>query len=95
MPTLVMMHGMTGTAEMMRPFAEKILPDGWALLVPDARFAHPAIGYDGYLYHCSESSSPDFHDMSLGDINTKNFWDLYYSYNSEKMKNDFKLMEFN
>ena len=23
MPTLVMMHGMTGTSEMMRPFAEK------------------------------------------------------------------------
>ena len=33
-----MMHGMTGTAEMMRPFAEKILPEGWTLLVPDARF---------------------------------------------------------
>ena len=32
---------MTGTAEMMRPFAEKILPDGWTLLVPDARFSHP------------------------------------------------------
>ena len=38
MPTLIMMHGMTGTAEMMRPFAEKILPEGWTLLVPDARF---------------------------------------------------------
>ena len=60
-----------------------------------ARFAHPAIGFDGYLYHCSESSSPDFHDMSLGDINTKNFWDLYYSYNSEKMKHDFNLMNKN
>ena len=31
-----MMHGMTGNAEMMRPFAEKILPDGWTLLVPEA-----------------------------------------------------------
>lgn len=36
-----MMHGMTGNAEMMRPFAEKILPEGWTLLVPDARFDHP------------------------------------------------------
>ena len=26
MPTLIMMHGMTGDASMMRPFAEKILP---------------------------------------------------------------------
>ena len=28
MPTLLMMHGMTGTADMMRPFAEAILPEG-------------------------------------------------------------------
>lgn len=34
MPTLIMMHGMTGDASMMRPFAEKILPEGWTLLVP-------------------------------------------------------------
>ena len=46
MPTLVMMHGMTGTAEMMRPFAEKILPEGWNLLVPRAEFwLHPNRGY--------------------------------------------------
>jgi len=50
MPTLVMMHGMTGTAEMMRPFAEKILPDGWNLLVPQAEFEHPARGYTWWRY---------------------------------------------
>ena len=57
-----------------------------------ARFAHPAIGLDGYLYHCSESSSPDFHDQSLGNLKDKNFWELYYSYNKEKVERDFKLM---
>ncbi len=36
---------MTGDASMMRPFAEKILPDGWTLLVPEARFPHPIRGY--------------------------------------------------
>ena len=36
-----MMHGMTGDASMMRPFAEKILPEGWTLLVPEARYKHP------------------------------------------------------
>ena len=41
MPTLLMMHGMTGTADMMRPFAEAILPEGWTLLVPEGRFPHP------------------------------------------------------
>ena len=35
-----MMHGMTGTSEMMRPFAEKVLPEGWNLLVPQAEFSH-------------------------------------------------------
>ena len=50
MPTLVMMHGMTGTADMMRPFAEKILPEGWSLLVPQAEFEHPSRGYTWWRY---------------------------------------------
>ena len=50
MPTLVMMHGMTGTAEMMRPFAEKILPDDWTLLVPQAEFEHSTRGYTWWRY---------------------------------------------
>ena len=45
-----MMHGMTGTAEMMRPFAEKILPAGWTLLVPEARFNHPVRGKTWWRY---------------------------------------------
>ena len=50
MPTLVMMHGMTGTSEMMRPFAEKILPEGWNLLVPQAEFPHPNRGFTWWRY---------------------------------------------
>ena len=34
----------------MRPFAEKILPDGWTLLVPEARFAHPTRGRTWWRY---------------------------------------------
>tara|TARA_A100001015_G_C15005436_1_gene720429 strand:- start:65 stop:1195 length:1131 start_codon:yes stop_codon:yes gene_type:complete len=60
-----------------------------------ARFAHPAIGLDGYLYHCSESSSPDFHDQSLGNLKNNNFWDLYYSYDKETVEKSFKLMKKN
>ena len=44
------MHGMTGTAEMMHPFAEKILPAGWTLLVPEARFNHPVRGKTWWRY---------------------------------------------
>ena len=50
MPTLIMMHGMTGNAEMMRPFAEKILPDGWTLIVPQARYNHPVRGLTWWRY---------------------------------------------
>lgn len=57
-----------------------------------ARFAHPAIGLDGYLYHCSESSSPDFHSQALGNLKDNNFWDLYYSYDRDVVERDFKLM---
>lgn len=60
-----------------------------------ARFAHPAIGLDGYLYHCSESSSPDFHSQALGNLKDNNFWDLYYNYNKDVVERDFKLMEKN
>ena len=50
MPTLIMMHGMTGDASMMRPFAEKILPEGWTLLVPEARYQHPTRGFTWWRY---------------------------------------------
>jgi len=45
-----MMHGMTGTATMMRPFAEKILPEGWDLIVPEAQFEHPRRGFTWWRY---------------------------------------------
>lgn len=50
MPTLIMMHGMTGDASMMRPFAEKILPEGWTLIVPEARYNHPMRGLTWWRY---------------------------------------------
>lgn len=50
-----MMHGMTGDASMMRPFAEKILPEGWTLLVPEARFQHPSRGFTWWRYEDFEA----------------------------------------
>lgn len=40
----VMLHGMTGSAEKMRPLAEKFCPPGWDVLVLDAPFPHPRGG---------------------------------------------------
>lgn len=41
----VMLHGMTGSAEKMRPLAEKFCPPGWEVLVLDAPFPHPRGGF--------------------------------------------------
>lgn len=48
-----------------------------------SRFVFPAIGYDGWLYPCSQSAAPDFHKMALGNLAHHGFWDLYYRYNAE------------
>jgi MoaA/NifB/PqqE/SkfB family radical SAM enzyme len=60
-----------------------------------ARFVHPAIGFDGQLYHCSESSSPNFSSMSLGNLQKRGFWESYYDYDLEKIKDAFSEMEKN
>ncbi len=45
-----------------------------------ARFVYPTVGFDGRLYQCSQSAAPNFKDTEIGDLKTKNFWDLYYDY---------------
>ena len=42
-----------------------------------ARFIYPAVAYDGYLSHCSQSGAIRFRDMSLGNLQNNNFWDLF------------------
>ena len=44
MGTLVMLHGLTGTAEMIRPLGESLCPDGWNLLLPEGPLVHPKRG---------------------------------------------------
>ena len=63
-----MMHGMTGDASMMRPFAEKILPDGWTLLVPEARFAHPTRGRTWWRYEDFDADVTRRMSLSLKEL---------------------------
>ena len=40
-----MLHGVTGTGEMIRPLGERLLPDGWGLFHPDGFHEHPKRGF--------------------------------------------------
>ena len=50
-----------------------------------ARFSYPTVGFDGWLYHCSQSSAPNFHGMAIGDLNSDDFWPLLYDYDGERL----------
>ncbi len=50
-----------------------------------ARFVYPTVGFDGWLYHCSQSSAPNFRPMALGNLNERDFWDLFYDYDASQL----------
>ena len=47
-----------------------------------ARWLYPTISFDGHLARCSETSSPTWDSIRLGDLADRSFWDLYYDYSS-------------
>lgn len=63
-----MMHGMTGDASMMRPFAEKVLPEGWTLLVPEARFPHPIRGRTWWRYEVEDADVTRRRNLSRREL---------------------------
>jgi MoaA/NifB/PqqE/SkfB family radical SAM enzyme len=52
-----------------------------------ARYLFPTVGFDGWLYNCSQSSAPNFRSTALGDLNKDNFWDLFYNYDGNNLNN--------
>ena len=50
-----------------------------------ARYLFPTVGFDGWLYNCSQSSSPNFRSTALGDLTKDDFWKLFYNYDSENL----------
>ena len=51
-----------------------------------ARYIYPTVGFDGWLYNCSQSSAPNFRSTALGDLNKDDFWKLYYNYETDNFK---------
>ncbi len=56
---LVMLHGLTGTAEMIHPLAEKLCPSGWQVCVIDAPIPHYKRGYAWWIRDEPASSPLD------------------------------------
>lgn len=48
-----------------------------------ARYIYPTVGFDGWLYNCSQSSAPNFRSTALGNLNKDDFWKLYYNYQTD------------
>ena len=51
-----------------------------------ARYVFPTVGFDGWLYNCSQSSSPNFRSSALGDLTKKGFWELFYNYDLDNFE---------
>ena len=56
--TLVMLHGLTGSAKLMYPFAKKICPSGCELYIPDAPFKHEKTGFCWWEYTADSKAKP-------------------------------------
>jgi len=54
-----------------------------------ARFVYPTVGFDGWLYHCSQSSAPNFRQMALGNLAERRFWDVFYDYDADHLEKYF------
>ena len=54
-----------------------------------ARFIYPTVGFDGRLYHCSQSAAPNFKDIELGNLQDNSFKELYYNYDVTDFKKYF------
>ena len=67
MGTLVMLHGLTGTPEMIRPLAENLCPIGWNILLPEGPFKHPERGYGWWIRDASPETPLDGNALSQVD----------------------------
>ena len=68
-----MLHGLTGTAEMIRPLAELLCPPGWNIVLPEGPLEHPERGRGWWIRDAPpetplDQSSFDQIDQSLASI---------------------------
>ncbi len=54
-----------------------------------ARFVFPTVGFDGWLYPCSQSAAPSFRGLALGDLAERGFWECFDDYHPEWLNERF------
>ena len=79
-------NGQNGTSVVLNDFDNENNISDFRTMPCFARFIYPAVAYDGYLSHCSQSGAIHFRDMSLGNLQNNNFWDLFYNYDEKNIK---------
>ena len=67
MGTLVMLHGLTGTADMIRPLGETLCPKGWDLLLPEGPHLHPKRGRGWWIRDAPPETPLDRNTLSQVD----------------------------
>ena len=58
-----------------------------------ARFIYPTVGYDGWLYHCSQSAGVNFRSQALGNLETNSFWECLYNYDATDLDEYFQSIQ--
>ena len=62
--TLMMLHGLTGSADLMKPFAEKICPEDCNLVIPNGTFKHSKTGFCWWQYKIDQEEKTK-HDLEI------------------------------
>ena len=83
MPTLVMMHGLTGTAELIRPLAESLLAPNMSLILPEAKIPHPKRGFAWWLRDASPSMPLDESSLNQVDQSVELIVKIIKEYSTE------------
>ena len=66
--TLVMLHGMTGTAEKMLPLAKQLVPEGWQIYCPQAKIPHPTRGGYAWWLRKNNTSTINYIDQAYESL---------------------------
>jgi phospholipase/carboxylesterase len=78
-----MLHGLTGSSELMRPLASRLCPEGWQLLLPEAKSSHPERGFAWWLRDATPAELLDVASLAQVAESTRGIVDEIIGLNPE------------